>query len=245
MKNYKMQITYDGSNYHGWQKQENTKQTIQGILEKKLQEIFKQKLEIQGSGRTDAGTHANQQVANFHIQNEFVRDEFLKTINTILPDDIKVNEITKVDDKFHSRLSVVSKEYIYYIDLGEKADVFTRKYKYHYPHKIDCSKMEEAKKHFLGTHDFRSFTSDKRKEKSCIRTIYDIQIERERNQISVRIHGNGFLYNMVRIIVGTLLEVGRGSVEVSEIENIMEAKERINAGQTLPSNGLFLNKVFY
>jgi pseudouridylate synthase I len=243
--NYKIEISYDGSNYQGWQKQTNTKRTIQGIIEGKLQEIFKQRIEIHGSGRTDAGVHANGQVANFGVPEELFRSVFLERINSILPTDIKVNEIEKVNDKFHSRLSAISKEYIYQIDLREKADVFTRKYKYHYPYEIDCRKIKEASAYFIGTHDFRSFTSEKRQEKSCVRTIHDIKVERVENQLSIQIRGNGFLYNMVRIIVGTLLEVGKGDSKVSDINKIMEMKERVNAGETVPPNGLFLNKVFY
>lgn len=246
--NYKMIVSYDGSSYNGWQRQGNTKATIQGTLEERLQQILQKPVEIHGSGRTDAGVHAYGQVANFYLIEPIEETKILEQLNKNLPEDIRIHLLDLVTSAFHSRLSAVSKEYLYFVDTKECPHVFTRKYKLHVPEKLDLGQMKEAASYLIGSHDFRSFTSDKRMEKSCIRTIQDIEIildEKAEEGFSIRVHGDGFLYNMVRIMVGTLLEVGGGKIDVIEMEEILKSKNRECAGKTAPAHGLFLKAVHY
>lgn len=246
--NYKIVVSYDGGSYYGWQRQSNSKATIQGTLEEKMQQILQQPIEIHGSGRTDAGVHAYGQVANFYLENPIEEAKILERINKNLPEDIRIHLLELTEHTFHSRLSAVSKEYIYYVDTKERPHVFTRKYKWHVPEKLDLDGMNKAASYLIGRHDFRSFTSEKRRDKSCIRTIKELDIipdERPEEGVRILVHGSGFLHNMVRIIVGTLIEVGTGKIHECEMQEILKSKNRSCAGKTAPAHGLFLRKVYY
>lgn len=248
--NYKMLIQYDGTRYDGWQKQESTGNTIQGKLETALSRILEEEIKVHGSGRTDAGVHAYGQTANFHTEKSDYKGEALdvalkELLNEYLPQDIRVPVIKRAGDRFHSRLNARSKKYSYVIDNGEILNPFQRKYSYHYPHNLDVSRMEEASRLLIGEYDFIGFSSVKKTKKSTVRAIYYIGIEKIEQEIRIEIHGSGFLYHMVRIIVGTLLEIGEGSRPIEDITTILEKKNRTFAGHMAPPWGLFLKEVEY
>lgn len=245
MKNYLMIIQYDGTSYNGWQKQGNTTNTIQALLENTLSQLLYEDIEIYGSGRTDAGVHAYGQTANFKCRDIQNLTIFLNNINKKLPADIRINSIREVNIEFHSRLSAVSKRYQYNINNGDKPSVFRRKYVYNFEKKLDVNLMRQAAKYMIGTHDFRGFSSEKNMSKSCIRQLYDISIVENNKEIVIRVWGNGFIYNMVRIITGTLLEIGSGERSIEDVNKIQETGKRELAGFMVPANGLFLEKVFY
>lgn len=243
--NYKLIIQYDGSRYDGWQKQGNTDNTIQGKIEAVLSRMTGETIEIHGAGRTDAGVHAVGQVANFHIEKKFQVEEILEYTNQYLPDDIAVISVEKVQERFHARLNATGKVYQYTVRNSIVPNVFARKQEYQIVEDLDIEAMKKASQYFVGTHDFKSFCSNKRYKKSTERTIYDISITREGTQIQFTWHGNGFLYNMVRILTGTLLEVGMGKRRAEEMQKILAGKNRELAGMTAPAQGLCLVKVEY
>lgn len=245
MKNYKIVIQYDGTRYSGWQVQKCTPDTIQGKIEHVLETLAGHPVEIMGSGRTDAGVHALGQVANFHIEDEFSKDEIFKALNRFLPKDIAVSSIEEVDDRFHSRFSAIKKTYVYRIHTGIVSNVFDRKFVYDYSEKLDVERMKKAAGYLVGTHDFKSFCGNKRMKKSTVRTIYDIDIEEKADEIVIIYTGNGFLMNMVRILTGTLIEVGDGRREPESMNAVLEAADREAAGYTAPPQGLILREVFY
>lgn len=245
MRNFKLIIQYDGTKYNGWQKQGNTRNTLQGIFENILSKIFDTDIEIYGSGRTDAGTHAKGQVANFKCETDMSTSELKNIINKYLPKDIAVIDCSEVDMRFHSRLNAKSKEYLYIIDNGEVHDPFMKTYAFRVEEKIDIELMKKATSYFIGEHDFRAFCSNKRYKKSTIRTIYSIDIYENNGKINILFNGNGFLYNMVRIIVGTLIEIATYKKSIEDIDNIFNNEKRLNAGFTAPACGLYLMKVFY
>ena len=244
MKNYIITIQYDGTNYNGWQKQNNTHNTIQERFETVLEKMCGEKIDIFASGRTDAGVHARCQVANFKCNTDMTTFQIGEYLNHYLPTDILVMSTEEVADQFHSRLNAISKTYEYTIALS-KPDVFIRKYVYFSPKSIDVSKMREIAKSIIGTHDFIGFSSVKKSKKSTIRTVNHIDIIEVDNLVKIRINANGFLYNMVRIISGTLYESGLGKITNNDIEKIFQTKKRSNAGITLPAQGLMLDEVFY
>lgn len=243
--NYKMILQYDGTKLNGWQKQGNTDNTIQGKLEAILEKMYGEFIEVHGSGRTDAGVHALGQVANFHAPAKFTEDEIKKFLNEYLSKDIRVLEVSNADDRFHARLSAKGKTYEYRIDNGEIANVFSRKHTMREENPLDLEAMRKAAVSFLGTHDFKSFCANKKMKKSTVRTITSITIEEKDGIISIRYTGNGFLYNMVRILTGTLIEVGRGMRSPEDMKGILQAKDRGAAGFTAPAQGLFLVEVIY
>lgn len=245
MRNFKLIIQYDGTKYNGWQKQGNTRNTLQGIFENILSKIFDTDIEIYGSGRTDAGTHAKGQVANFKCETDMSTSELKNIINKYLPKDIAVIDCSEVDMRFHSRLNAKSKEYLYIIDNGEVHDPFMKNYAFRVEEKIDIELMKKATSYFIGEHDFRAFCSNKRYKKSTIRTIYSIDIYENNGKINILFNGNGFLYNMVRIIVGTLIEISTYKKSIEDINNIFNTEKRLNAGFTAPACGLYLMNVFY
>ena len=245
MRNFKLIIQYDGNRYNGWQKQGNTRNTLQGIFENILSKIFNTYIEIYGSGRTDAGTHAKGQVANFKCETDMSIAELKNVINKYLPKDIAVIDCSEVDMRFHSRLNAKSKEYLYIIDNGEVHDPFIKNYAFRVEEKIDIELMKKAAAYFIGEHDFRAFCSNKRYKKSTIRTIYSIDISENNGKINILFNGNGFLYNMVRIIVGTLIEISTYKKSIDDINNIFNNEKRLNAGFTAPAYGLYLMNVFY
>ncbi len=244
MKNYKITVSYDGTKYSGWQKQGNTNNTIQGKIENILSKMTGQDVEIFGSGRTDAGTHAKKQIANFKIDTDKTDEEILSYINEYLPNDIAINSIEQVDLRFHSRLNAKTKTYLYRINTTGIPNVFEKNFVYNIKTNVDVDKMRKASKNFIGEHDFLPFCSNKKSKKSTVRKIYSIDIIEEDNEIKIYVKGNGFLYNMVRIIVGTLFEIGQGKRD-DNIQEIFKGKERINAGITMPACGLCLIDVEY
>lgn len=209
MRNYKMTIAYDGTRYQGWQRQSNTEETIQGILERVIHDVIGYPVTIDGSGRTDGGVHAYGQVANVKLSGKVEEDAFRDALNARLPEDIRIRSVELVRNGFHSRYSAKAKRYEYVVDIREKPDVFTRKYCYHVTEPLDGNAMRKAASFLTGTHDFGGFT-DKKDEKSTVRTIYQIGVEEEKGKIRFSFYGNGFMYHMVRILTGTLLEVGSG-----------------------------------
>lgn len=245
MKNIKMIIEYDGSRYLGWQKLGDTDKTIQGKIEAVLTEMTGSPIEVIGSGRTDAGAHAKGQVANFKLNTDMTMDQIHKYINHYLPSDIVVRYIEEVEGRFHSRYNAKGKKYVYYVWNHWIPTAFNRKYSYHYPEKLNIDLMNKAARNLIGTHDFIGFSSVKKTNKSTIRTIENISIEKDGDMLKFIFIGEGFLYNMIRIIMGTLLEIGSGEKDISHINQVFESKTRANAGFTVPSHGLFLEEVYY
>ncbi len=255
MRNIKLILEYDGSSYAGWQRLGITgkKRSIQGILEKCLTEYLREDIKVIGSGRTDAGVHALGQVANFHCVSERPENEIMEELNILLPDDIKVHFIKEVGKEFHSRYSATAKTYEYRIDRGEVQSVFTRKYTYHVPEPLDTDIMDKAAAFLIGTHDFKAFSADRKDGKSTVRTIEEIKIygppvlkyQNPSDELRIAITGDGFLYNMVRIITGTLIEIGKGINKPEAIPEILKGKKRQQAGITVSPRGLFLVKVRY
>ncbi len=244
MRNYTLLIEYDGTRYNGWQKQGNTQNTIQERFENILFKLCGKSVEIFASGRTDKGVHAKGQVANFKCDLLMAPDEITDYFNKYLPEDIKVLSAKIENERFHSRLNAKSKTYEYNI-ATVRPSVFNRKYIYYCQNNVDVAKMRNAACKFLGTHDFIGFSSIKKTKKSTIRTINSIDILEESGIITIRINGNGFLYNMVRIISGTLLEIGTGKKEESVIDEVFKLKDRSLSGETLPACGLKLENVYY
>lgn len=244
MRNYKMKIAYDGTSYKGWQRLAGDENTIQNIIEVEISALMGYGVTIDGSGRTDAGVHARGQVANVKLSRIIEIEEFSSQLNQKLPEDIQITSMELVKNGFHSRLSATGKIYRYVIDTREKPQVFTRKYTYHFPEELDVTKMKQAAKYLLGTHDYSAFC-DKKEEKSGVRTIYSIDMTQEKEKITIEYYGSGFLNHMVRILTGTLLEVGSGQKSVEDIKGIIESKVRANAGFTAPARGLSLEAVYY
>lgn len=246
-KNIRLVLEYDGTRYDGWQKQKNTDQTIQGKLETVLERLAGGPVEIHGSGRTDAGVHAVGQTANFHIEAECCPDAgtAMDYLNRYLPEDIRVVAADEVPDRFHSRLSAKRKTYAYYVETAEKKPVFDRKYVYGLGMRPDAKAMREAAAYLVGEHDFKSFCGNKKMKKSTVRRLDLIRIEEQGTRIVFTYTGNGFLYFMVRILTGTLLEVGLGKRAPEDMKAILEAKNREAAGATAPPEGLFLVNVEY
>ncbi|WP_026673527.1 tRNA pseudouridine(38-40) synthase TruA [Alkalihalobacterium bogoriense] len=245
MKRMKCIVSYDGSEFSGFQIQPN-KRTVQGDLEEALRKIHKgQDVALTASGRTDAGVHAQGQVIHFDTTLAIDEERWPRALRSLLPDDIVIVQAEEVDYQFHARFDVKTKEYRYRILCSQTEEVFRRKYVYHYPYPLQLDKMKEAAKLLIGTFDFTSFCSAKTVVGNKVRTIYELELIEEGNELIIRVVGSGFLYNMVRIIVGTLLEVGQGKKKVSDITQIIEAKSRDKAGKTAPSHGLYLWKVTY
>ena len=240
-----MKITYEGTRYQGWQKQESSDNTIQGKFEVLLSRMCEEEITIQGSGRTDAGVHALGQIANFHTHSDMTTEEMLTYMNQYLPEDIAVVEIDEVPERFHSRLNAKGKRYSYRVWNSSIPNVFYRKFAHTVTESLDIEAMCEAAEHLLGEHDFKSFTSTKKGKKSTVRRIDHIVIQKEGNLITFTFKGNGFLYHMIRILVGTLLEVGLGERSADSIPDIISAKKREMAGMLVPGKGLILEEVYY
>ncbi|MFE8701344.1 tRNA pseudouridine(38-40) synthase TruA [Cytobacillus sp. FJAT-54145] len=240
MNNYKMVIQYDGGRYRGWQRLGNDDNTIQGKIENVLSEMVRRKIEIFGSSRTDAGVHALYQVANFKMSEDLAESDIREYLYRYLPRDISVIEVEKVHDRFHARYNAKEKTYLYKIWNKEYTNPFMRKYSMHVDKKLDISKMKKAAQFFIGEHDFTSYSNAKSKKKSMVRKVNSIDIEEVEGFIEIKINGNGFLYNMVRKIVGTLIEVGLGEKEAESIPGIIESKERVQTGGMAEAGGLYL-----
>ena len=244
MRNIKLTIQYDGTNYCGWQKQPSSI-SIQETIEETVENIIGEKVELIGSGRTDKGVHANGQVANFLSETKIPEERIKFVLNSFLPEDIAILESKEVPLTFHSRYDAVGKEYRYYVLNSAIENPIYRNFTYHIPFKLDMGKIIKAKEYFLGTHDFSSFMASGSSVENTTRTIYSFDIYKKDDIISFVLHGDGFLYKMVRIIVGTLIDVGRGRIDGEMIPNIFDLKDRKYSGKTAHSEGLFLQKVFY
>lgn len=245
MRNIKLTIEYDGKAYLGWQRLGDSDKTIQGKLEGVLSRMTDETIEITGSGRTDAGAHAKGQVANFKTSSTMKLASMVEFLNRYLPRDIVVIKAQEAAERFHSRYNAKGKKYTYNVWTNEIPTTFNRYYSYHYPQHLDTAKMKEACELLVGEHDFLGFSSLKKSKKSTVRTIKELSIERDGSMMQITFVGDGFLYNMVRIIVGTILEVGSGKMELAEIEEIFASGIRQGAGETVPSHGLFLDEVYY
>lgn len=228
----------------GWQKQPN-KLNIQGTIEKAIEEITGEQVELNASGRTDAGVHALAQVANFKTNSKLPIEKFAVAINSKLKKSIVIKEAEEVDERFHSRLTCKQKTYRYIINNSYNGTAIYRNLECHIPTKLDIDKMKQAVKYFIGEHDFKAFKASGTSSKSSVRTIYDAKVYNDNDRIFIELTGNGFLYNMVRIISGTLVDVGLGKIKPKEIETIINIGKRENAGKTLPAHGLYLVKVDY
>lgn len=243
--NYKLTIQYDGSRYDGWQRQGNTDNTIQGRLESVLSRLVGERVELHGAGRTDAGVHALGQTASVKLPGELPAAQVMEYLNRYLPEDIAVVGAEPADGRFHARLNAVGKVYRYEIRLGGVPDVFRRRYQYRVDQTLDVEAMRAAAAHLTGTHDFRAFCANKRYKKSTVRTVSAIELQQEGANLSITFRGDGFLYNMVRILTGTLLEVGLGERKAEDMPGILASLDRANAGRTAPAQGLTLVEVIY
>ncbi len=244
MRNILLTMMYDGSCFHGWQVQNNAV-SVQEVFQKALFTVFG-KTEIKGCSRTDSGVHANMYCVSFHTDHRIPVGKIPAALNNYLPTSIAVMGAREMPDDFHARYSCVGKQYIYKIWNNDIRNPFLDKYALHYWYKLDISLMNEAASHFIGRHDFTSFcTLDKREKGDFHRTITDISVSASDDLVTITVQADGFLYNMVRIIVGTLLYVAQGKILPGEIPSIFEAENRSLAGPTAPAHGLYLNKVFY
>lgn len=244
MRNIKLIIEYDGKGFNGWQKQPD-RLNIQGEIEKAIEEITGEKVDLTASGRTDAGVHSLGQTANFKTDSKIPTEKFAKAINSRLKKSIVIKSAEEVDEKFHSRYSVKSKTYRYIINNSENGTAIYRGLEYHVPMRLDYEKMNEAIKYFIGEHDFKAFKASGTSSKSSVRKILDGSVRKEGERVIIEVTGTGFLYNMVRIISGTLLDVGLGKIKPEDIPSIIESKDRTKAGKTLPAHGLYLLQVNY
>ena len=245
MRNFKLLLAYDGSRYKGWQRLGDTENTIQGKLEAVLSRMTGSDVAVIGSGRTDAGAHAAGQVANFHADTQKSPEEIRDYLQQYLPEDIGVISVEEADPRFHSRFHVQQKTYVYRIWTSDQPCIFERKYVWPVRVQFDLCAMKEAAAHFLGSHDFTAFCSNKHFKKSAERTIYALDVEEAGPELRFTVSGDGFLYNMVRIMVGTLLAVGRGELQPADIPAILESRDRTRAGETVPARGLCLMEVQY
>ena len=243
-KNYKLTVAYDGTRFFGWERQPD-RETIQGKLESVLEKLNGTPVDVIGAGRTDAGVHARAMVASVRLDVAESCEEIRDYMNRFLPDAIAVREVKEAGERFHARYNALGKTYRYTCFVGEVKPVFDRRYVTVLDYKVDVEKMRRAAAILTGEHDFRSFCGNPRMKKSTVRLVDSITIEQNKDRIHFTFHGTGFLQNMVRILVGTLLEVGRGYWDVDYVQTILEAKDRKLAGPTAPPEGLCLMKVDY
>ena len=239
-----MTVKYDGSHYYGWQRQNHHK-NIQSTIEKALSDILRKKIIIDGSGRTDAGVHATGQCFSFKANLPMPVEQLKYALNRTLPDDIYVLQARVESDDFHARYSAVGKTYLYKVYPELERDPFLSPYSFHFPNEINMDHIKIAMTHFLGTHNFRTFMASGSKTENCIRTIYQFDVKQNGQFLEFVITGDGFLYNMVRIIMGTLLHVGMGKINANDIPDIINSGDRNRAKFTAPANGLYLNCVYY
>jgi tRNA pseudouridine38-40 synthase len=247
MKKFKLTIAYDGTQYGGWQNQPNAV-SIQTLIEQSLSTILRLPTEIIGSGRTDAGVHALGQAAHFCHSEPIDLSRLRLSLNALLPQDIRIRSVEEVDEDFHARYSAIGKTYHYHLHLDPISDPFRRFYSTHVRHPIDLALLKEAAKQFIGTKDFTSFANEAHEgsaSKNAVRTLHRLDVIEEAAGLRLEFEGNGFLYKMVRNIVGTLLDIARGQIPLSNLQSIFDAKDRRLAGRTAPPEGLFLVKVHY
>ena len=244
-RNFRLTLCYDGGRYRGWQRQGNTDNTIQAKLETLLSRLLEQPVELAASGRTDAGVHARRQVCSFRADTDLSTDIMLTELRKYLPDDIGALALEEAPERFHARLSCREKTYVYRIWNCDEPDVFERRYRYAFPAALDEEAMRRAAGLLLGTHDFTAFCSNRHMKKSAVRTLKSIDFKRSGGELRIVFTGDGFLYNMVRILTGTLLEAGSGQRSAESVTDALESCDRARAGFTAPAQGLFLWDVRY
>ena len=245
MTNFKFILTYDGTKYYGWEHQPKVEETIQGKMESVLSRMLNEDVEVIGCGRTDAGVSARGYVCNAHLKTDEKPEAVRDYLNRYLPDNICVDSCVIASDRFHARYNAVGKTYRYTCYIGDTKPVFDRKYVYSLDFKPDIEEMRKAAKYLMGEHDYASFCSNPKMKKSTVRKVDSIVIEKNGDYLTFTYHGSGFLQHMVRIMTGTLLEVGEGKREASSIPALIEAKERAKAGACAPANALCLIRVEY
>ena len=244
MRNLRLDICYDGTRYRGWQRLKGEDNTIQGKLETALSRILGEPIEISGSGRTDAGVHARGQVANFHCESTMPAQEILTQLRRYLPEEIGICSCKDCTDRFHARLNAREKIYRYRIWNSDMPCVFDRRFVTVMPEQLDVNAMQAAAQHFLGEHDFAAFCGNPKFKKSTVRFIRSLEVERAGEEIRITVTGNGFLHNMIRIMVGTLVEVGRGERSADSIPALFGGK-RAESGFLVPPQGLCLMEEYY
>jgi tRNA pseudouridine38-40 synthase len=244
-RRFKLSVTYDGTHYAGWQLQPNGK-TVQEVLEGALAKIDGRAVRVHGSGRTDAGVHAKGQVANCSFDTQLNSATLLRALNGNLPEDVRVLRVQEVGPKFHARFSAKGKEYRYQIDCGVVADPFLRAYAWHHPRSLNVAAMRKAARLLKGRHDFSALSANPvRPVESPVRTISKLTMTKQDNLLTISVRANGFLYKMVRSIVGALVKVGEGRLTVAQLRELVNGKKRTALVETAPAHGLFLWKVFY
>ena len=244
MRNIKLTIEYHGKDFNGWQKQPN-KLNIQGEIERAIGSITGEEIELIGSGRTDAGVHSLGQVANFKTNSNIAIEKFALAINSKLKKSIVIKKAEEVEERFHSRYCAHAKKYRYVINNSETGTAVYRELEYQFPIPLDVEKMQQAAKYFEGEHDFAAFKASGTSSKNSVRKIFKAEVLAKEERVWIELTGSGFLYNMVRIIAGTLLDVGMGKIKPEEISEIIKSKDRSQAGKTLPAVGLYLVEVNY
>ncbi len=244
MKRVKLIVAYDGTNYCGWQVQPN-QTTVEGVLNATLREFFKEDITVIGASRTDSGVHAMGNVAVFDTETRMPAEKISYALNQRLPEDIRIQKSEEVEADFHPRHQECRKTYRYRVVASEFPNPVKRLYTHFVYRALDLEKIREAASYLVGTHDFKSFCSVNTQVKETVRTIYDIQVKQIEDEVIFEVNGNGFLYNMVRIIAGTLLQVGMGAINPKDIPEILEAKDRTKAGPTAPAKGLMLVEIEY
>lgn len=244
MRNVRIRLAYDGSAFYGWQRQEGF-ESVQEALEEALESLLGEKLTVFGSGRTDTGVHALGQVANFHLDTHLSDNRLLYALNAHLPESVVISDLETCPDSFHAQKSAVGKRYLYYVRTTRFRPAFGQKHAHWMPDPLDLSALREAARHMQGEHDFSALANAGSPRRSNVRKVSGIRILARRDALCFLVSGTGFLYNMVRTIAGTLLEVGRGRIEASEIPELLASKKRAQAGPTAPAAGLYLLRVFY
>lgn len=244
MMNYLITLKYDGSGFHGWQRQENAV-TVQERVEESVEKLFCEKISVTGCSRTDTGVHANSFKCNFRTEKVLSPEKIITGMNFYLPDSVAVTDAVKVNEEFNARFDCKKKEYIYKIYNGKVRDPFCINKAYFHKYPLDAELMDREAKDFIGTFDFSSFCAAGATTKTNVRTVFDAGVERQGDFVIFRVEGDGFLYNMVRIMAGTLIYISEGKIEKGTIPQIIASKDRLKAGKTAAPEGLYLNKVYY
>lgn len=244
MKRFLLTIQYDGTNYHGWQVQKNAL-TVQEVVQNAIEKVFGERLDVIGCSRTDSGVHANNYCLSFDTDMNISTSNVILALNGFLPKDVAVKQCREVSPDFHPRYNVKDKEYLYKINNAEVRDAFLANYSYYYHRKIDAEYLDREAKAFIGTHDFIGFCSSKTDVEGTVRTVKAFDVWREGDMVYFKVSADGFLYNMVRIMVGTLLFVNEGKIKQGELVDVISSKDRKRAGKTAQPQGLYLNKINY
>lgn len=244
MRNLLVEISYDGSAYHGWQVQKNAL-TVQEVFQNAVEKVFDSRSDIKGCSRTDSGVHANSYFISFKTDKNIPADRVVMALNTYLPKDIAALSCKEVSDDFHARYNVKSKQYVYKLYNGKIRNPFYNKYAFHYKYPVDADYLNKEAKAFIGTYDFSGFCSAHSGVEDTVRTVKNFSVFRKDDMVYFSVEADGFLYNMVRIMVGTLLFINEGKIKENELEEIIKSKNRKRAGKTAPPEGLYLNKVNY